>query len=195
MRSLLWIYISWYNKYVQVSKKIFLISRYKYVHVWKYICQSAPIYVQGTQIVPLHCEKVRISSPRCDNNEVHYIPGIPVNSKFILSVGKTLFLCVQTCKSKGSHPIQNWYFLHSIYYGYWHPLLCIHSWYHLLMYLICQLFIWPEVWVLMTNKAHGKYLCAHLHGENAWKKDRWYFENKIVRPGFWKGKLYVSALK
>ena len=80
-----------------------MICRYKYVHVWKYICQSVPICSWHTNCrvhVPLHCEKLRISSPRCDNYEVHYVPGVPVNSEFIWSVGGTQFLCIQTYYEK-----------------------------------------------------------------------------------------------
>ena len=47
---------------------------------------NLPPYVQGIQIVLIHCEKVRISSPRCDNYEVHYIPGVPVNRKCLSGV-------------------------------------------------------------------------------------------------------------
>ena len=48
-----------------------------------------PLYVHGIPVVfsLVHIysyivKKQRIVSPRCDNYKVHYVPGVPENSKF-----------------------------------------------------------------------------------------------------------------
>ena len=56
--------------------------------------------------------------------------------------------------------------------GKWTGMGSLSFWRHIIWILIL-----PEVRILVANKAHGKYLCTHLHRENAWKSEQyktWY---------------------